>query len=248
MFLVSAKKRRRVGPLPTFLTGYGGFGNSLTPQFTAYATVLMEMGCLFAVANVRGGAEFGEAWHRAAMKQKKQTAIDDFIAASEWLIQRGHTAPAKLAIGGGSNAALLVGAAIVQRPELYNAAICLGPVLDMLRYHLFDQADFWTEEYGSAENKDDFETLLAYSPYHNIRPGVAYPAVLLISGDSDTRCNPMHARKMAARLQASTCSKCPILLDYSSDRGHVPVQPLKRRIEALTDRLAFLSDRLGLDV
>jgi prolyl oligopeptidase len=248
MFLVSQKGRRAAGPLPTFLTGYGGFGSSITPQFTAHSTYLMERGCLFAVANLRGGAEFGEAWHLAAKRQKRQTAIDDFIAAAGWLLAEEHTQAGRLAIGGGSNAGLLVGAALTQRPDLFRAVICLGPLLDMLRYHLFDTAESWIDEYGNAEIAGDFHALVRYSPYHAVENGTAYPALMLITGDADTRCNPMHARKMAARLQAATSSEHPILLDYRAEWGHTPVQPLTRRINALTDRLAFLCHELGLDV
>ena len=247
MFLVSEKGRRRSGPLPTFLTGYGGFANSITPQFTAYASFLMEQGFLFAVANLRGGAEFGKDWHEAAKRHKRQNAIDDFIAAAEWLIAHGEAAPGKIAIGGGSNAGLLVGAALTQRPDLFRAVISLGPLLDMLRYHKFDQASLWEDEFGSAEIADDFPYLRAYSPYHNVRPDVRYPAVLFISGDADTRCNPMHARKMTAALQAATSSGHPVLLDYKSTWGHVPVQSLTTRIESLSDRLAFICHELGVN-
>jgi prolyl oligopeptidase len=244
LFLV-AQKGQFARSLPTFLTGYGGFGTSLTPQFTAYATFLIEHGFLFAVANVRGGSELGEQWHLAAKRQKRQKAIDDFIAAAEWLLSEGHTAPRRMAIGGGSNAGLLVGAALTQRPDLFRAAVCLGPLLDMVRYHRFDQANFWIEEYGCAENESDFHCLLPYSPYHRVKDGVDYPAVLLVSGDADTRCNPLHARKMAGRLQAATSSGNPILLDYRPLWGHMPVQPLSARIEALTDRLGFICHELG---
>jgi prolyl oligopeptidase len=246
MFLVCRKDRRLAGPLPTFLTGYGGFGSSITPKFTAHATCLIERGCLFAVANIRGGAEFGEAWHLAAQRHNRQTAVDDFIAAAEWLLAEGYAERGRMAIGGASNAGLLVGAALTQRPGLFRAAICLGPLLDMLRYHLFDFADKWTGEYGSPQIEKDFHALLRYSPYHAVRRGVPYPAVMLISGGADTRCNPMHARKMVARLQAATCSEHPILLDYRPAWGHVPTQPLSVRTEALTDRLAFLHHELGL--
>ncbi|MCI0724142.1 MAG: prolyl oligopeptidase family serine peptidase [Acidobacteria bacterium] len=248
MFLVSQKGRRRQGPLPTFLTGYGGFGTSITPQFTAYATCLMEQGCLFAVANLRGGSEFGRQWHEAGKRHNRQNAIDDFLAAAEWLVAQGHAAPGRVAIGGGSNAGLLMGAALTQRPDLFRAVVCLGPLLDMLRYQLFDFANMWMDEYGSAENEDDFHHLLAYSPYHRVIDGVAYPAVMLISGDADTRCNPMHTRKMAAKLQAATSSAHAILLDYRTTWGHMPVQPLSSRIEAFTNRLAFLCHELGLNV
>lgn len=248
MFLISQFGRRRSGPLPTFLTGYGGFGVSLTPKFTTYATFLMERGFLVAIANLRGGSEFGEEWHAAAKRHNRQTAFDDFIAAAEWLLAEGHTAEGRIAIGGGSNAGLLVGAALTQRPDLFRAVICLGPLLDMLRYHKFDLAHFSVEEYGSAENQEDFHYLRRYSPYHRVKDGVAYPAVMLISGDADTRCNPMHARKMAARLQTATSSGHPVLLDYKPTWGHMPVQPLSNRIEALTDRLAFICHELGVSV
>ncbi len=154
----------------------------------------------------------------------------------------------RIAIGGGSNAGLLVGAAITQRPDLFRAAICLGPLLDMVRYHFFDSAAGWAEEYGSPEDQDDFQSLLSYSPYHRVLENVPYPAVLLISGDADTRCNPMHARKMAARLQAATSSTRPVLLDYKNQWGHTPVQPFSTKIEALTDRLAFVCHELGVQV
>jgi prolyl oligopeptidase len=162
------------------------------------------------------------------------------------LVRQGHADPARLAIAGGSNAGLLVGAALTQRPELFRAVICLGPLLDMLRYHLFDSAHRWVDEYGSADDHADLLHLTAYSPYHHVADGVAYPAVMLISGDADTRCNPLHARKMAARLQAATNSNRPVLLDYKPRWGHTAAQPLGVRIESLTDRLAFLCHELGI--
>jgi prolyl oligopeptidase len=246
MQLVSQKRRRHAGPLPTFLTAYGGFGKSIAPRYAAYSAYLIQRGCLFAVANLRGGAEFGEQWHLSAKRRNRQNAIDDFVAAAKWLVCAGYTQPGRLAIGGGSNAGLLVGAAFTQRPHAFRAVLCLGPLLDMLRYHLFDFASKWTDEYGSAENAGDFQTLLGYSPYHKVREGISYPAVMFVSGDADTRCNPMHARKMVAKLQAAGSLR-PILLDYRAGWGHTPAQPLTRRIEALTDRLAFLSHELELD-
>lgn len=248
MFLVSKKDVGVKGPRPVFLTGYGGFGTSVIPRFTVYATVLMEMGCVFAVANVRGGSELGKEWHEAAKRHKRQTAIDDFLAAAEWLLAENIALPGKIATGGGSNAGLLVGAALTQRPDLFRAVLCLGPLLDMLRYHKFDLAHYWVEEFGCADREDDFRVLRAYSPYHRIQHGAAYPAVMFISGDADTRCNPMHARKMAARLQAATSSGHAILLDYKPSWGHMPVQPLSTRIEALTDRLLFLCRELDLKI
>jgi prolyl oligopeptidase len=246
LFLAARKDLLQSGPLPTFLTGYGGFGSCVTPRFTAFATFLIEQGLLFAVPAVRGGSELGEQWHRAGRRENRQNSFDDFTAAAEWLISDGRSARGRIAIGGGSNAGLLVGAAVTQRPDLFRAAICLGPLLDMTRYHLFDFAARWAEEYGSPEDEWDLHSLLAYSPYHHVRDGADYPAVLLISGDADTRCNPMHARKMAARLQAANRSGYPILLDYKADWGHTPVQPLSTKIEALTDRLAFIVHELGI--
>jgi prolyl oligopeptidase len=248
LFLAARKDLLHSGPLPTFLTGYGGFGSCVTPRFTAFATFLMEQGFLFTVPALRGGSELGEQWHRAGRRQNRQNSFDDFVAAAEWLIREQRSISGRIAIGGGSNAGLLVGAAVTQRPDLFCAAICLGPLLDMVRYHLFDFAAGWADEYGSPEDQDDFQSLLAYSPYHHVMDRVAYPSVLLISGDADTRCNPMHARKMAARLRAATSSARPVLLDYKTQWGHTPVQPLSTKIEALTDRLAFVCHELGVDV
>jgi len=238
----------RSGLLPTFLTGYGGFGSCVTPRFTAFASFLIEQGFLFAVPALRGGSEFGEEWHLDGRRENRQNSFDDFIAAAEWLISHGRSARGSIAIGGGSNAGLLVGAAITQRPDLFRAAICLGPLLDMTRYHLFDFAAGWVDEYGAPDDEADFHSLFAYSPYHRVQDRTAYPAVLLISGDADTRCNPMHARKMAARLQTANASDHPILLDYKSTWGHTPVQPLSTKIEALTNRLAFICHELGIHV
>jgi prolyl oligopeptidase len=248
LLLAGKKERLHSGPLPTFLSGYGGFGSCVTPRFTVFATFLMDQGFLLAVPALRGGSELGEQWHRAGMLGNRQNAFDDFIVAAEWLIAQGRSIPGKIAIGGGSNAGLLVGAAITQRPDLFRAAICLGPLFDMARYHLFNFAAGWSEEYGSPEDQHDCQFLLSYSPYHRVRDGTAYPAVLLISGDADTRCNPMHARKMAARLQAANSSQLPILLDYKPAWGHTPVQPISTRIDALTDRLGFLCRELGVSV
>ncbi len=246
LFLAARRDLLHSGPLPTFLTGYGGFGSCVTPRFTAFATFLIEQGLLFAVPALRGGSELGEEWHRAGKRENRQDSFDDFIAAAEWLISERRSVRSRIAVGGGSNAGLLVGAAITQRPDLFRAAICLGPLLDMTRYHLFDFAAGWAEEYGSPEDEQDFHSLLGYSPYHHVQDGANYPAVMLISGDADTRCNPMHARKMAARLQVANRSEDPILLDYKPDWGHTPVQPLSIKIEALTDRLAFLCHELGV--
>jgi prolyl oligopeptidase len=248
LFLVMPEGCRSSTPSPLFLTGYGGFGSSRTPQYNAYSSFLVEHGFAFALANLRGGGEFGDEWHRAGKRHNRQCAIDDFISAAEWLIAEGYTVPEKLAIGGGSNGGLLVGAALTQRPDLFRVVVSVGPLLDMLRYHLFDAAHYFIDEYGCAENSGDFPHLLAYSPYHNVENGVSYPAVLLVSGNLDRCCNPMHARKMAARLQEASSSGRPILLDCRPEWGHMAGQPLTRRIEALTDRLLFICHEIGVDV
>jgi prolyl oligopeptidase len=248
LFLAAREDLLHSGPLPTFLTGYGGFGSCVTPRFTAFATFLMEQGFLFAVPALRGGSELGEEWHRAGQRENRQNSFNDFMAAAEWLIREQRSIPGQMAIGGGSNAGLLVGAAVTQRPDLFCAAICLGPLLDMTRYHLFDFAAGWADEYGTPEDQEEFKSLFAYSPYHRVLKSIAYPAVLLISGDADTRCNPMHARKMAARLQSATTSIRPVLLYYKTAWGHTPVQPFSTKIEALTDRLVFICHELGVDM
>jgi prolyl oligopeptidase len=248
LFLAARTDLLHCGPLPTFLTGYGGFGSCVTPRFTAFVTFLMEQGFLFAVPALRGGSELGERWHQAGKGEFRQNAFDDFISAAEWLIAHNRSMAGRIAIGGGSNGGLLIGAAITQRPELFRAAICLGALLDMARYHHFDFAASWEDEYGSPLDERDFRFLNAYSPYHRVHDRVSYPAVMCVSGDSDTRCNPMHTRKMVARLQMATGSGLPILLDYQSNWGHTPVQPLTRRVEALTDRLAFVCHEIGINL
>ena len=220
----------------------------MTPQFSVFVAFLIERGCLFALPNIRGGSEFGTEWHNAAKRRNRQVAFDDFIAAAEWLIETGRAESHNLAIFGGSNSGLLVGAAMTQRPDLFRAVVCMVPMLDMLRYHLFDNAYVWQDEFGTADDAKDFAALLNYSPYHNVHEETAYPATMIVSGDSDQNCNPLHARKMTARLQAANASGYPIFLDYSRHRGHSPVLPLSERIEALTDRMAFLCDQLQLTV
>jgi prolyl oligopeptidase len=248
MFLVGRRDVLASDCHPTILTSYGGYGVSMTPQFSVFVAFLIERGCLFALPNIRGGSEFGAEWHKAAKRRNRQTAYDDFLSAAEWLIQTGRTSADKLAIFGGSNSGLLVGAAITQRPELFRAVVCMVPMLDMLRYHLFDNAHVWKEEFGTVDDPDDFAVLAKYSPYHRVRDDVAYPATMIVSGDADRNCNPLHARKMTARLQTASASPHPIFLDYSKFRGHSPVLPLSERIEALTDRMAFLCDQLQLPV
>lgn len=248
MFLAWRKDLAPKSSLPTFQTAYGGFGVAVTPRFTVFTTFLIEHGVLIAVPAIRGGCELGSRWHTAGKLSKRQDSFDDFISAAEWLVSRGWSVAKQLAIGGGSNAGLLVGAAMTQKPQLFRAVICLGPLLDMLRFQRFDAAAKWVGEYGSPDEEADFRWLIAYSPYHHVELNLNYPAVLLISGDADVRCNPMHARKMAARLQVASASGYPVLLDYKAAWGHMPVQPLSTKIDSLADRLAFLCHELGVTV
>jgi prolyl oligopeptidase len=246
MFLVYRAGLRLDGSHPTYLTGYGGFTVSETPAYSARAALWIEKGGVFALPNLRGGGEFGEAWHHAGMLEKKQNVFDDFIAAGEWLVKNRYTRPEKLAIAGGSNGGLLVGAALTQRPDLFCAVVCSVPLLDMLRYQQFLVARFWVPEYGSSEDARQFKTLYAYSPYQHVKPGVSYPAVLFVTGDSDTRVDPLHARKMTALLQASTGSDHPILLHYDTKLGHAGGKPVSKQIDDTTDELMFLFWQLGV--
>jgi prolyl oligopeptidase len=246
MYVAYKKGMKLDGTNPTYLTAYGGFNSSLTPGFSTFAAYWIEQGGVYAVPNLRGGGEFGEKWHEAGMLARKQNVFDDFIGAAEWLIKNKYTSQPKLAIAGGSNGGLLVGAAMTQRPDLYQAVICSYPLLDMIRYDKFLVAKFWVPEYGSAEKEDQFKFLLAYSPYHNVKQGTKYPAVLFVTGDSDTRVAPLHARKMAALMQAMNGSDKPILLHYDTKAGHSGGTPVSKQIEDLTDTLSFLFWQLGV--
>ena len=246
MFVAHRTGLRMDGTNPTYLTGYGGFNSSSTPGFSAQHAVWLERGGVLAVPNLRGGGEFGEAWHRAGMFENKQNVFDDFIAAAEYLIREGYTSPERLAIGGGSNGGLLVGAALTQRPELFRAVLCQVPLLDMLRYENFLVGRYWVSEYGTAQDPEHFGYLRAYSPYHNVREGTAYPAVLFQTGDGDTRVAPLHARKMTALLQRATSSDRPILLRYDTEAGHSGGLPVRKTIEDTTGSLAFVMWQLGM--
>ena len=248
MFLLYGKGTKLDGKNPTLLYGYGGFNVSLTPSFSARAVSWVEQGGVYAVANLRGGGELGEQWHEAGMLENKQNVFDDFYAAARWLIDRGYTNPDRLAIAGGSNGGLLVGAAMTQHPELFRAVVCSYPLLDMVRYHQFLVARFWVPEYGSSEDPEQFNVLRAYSPYHNVKPGTKYPALMLITGDSDTRVDPLHARKMAALMQASSTDDRPMLLHYDTKAGHSRGRPVSTRIEDLAYELGFLYNQLGVKV
>jgi len=228
------------GSHPALLTGYGGFNVSLLPGLNRQAVAWMEEGGVWAMPNLRGGGEFGEAWHRAGMLEHKQNTFNDFIAAAEWLVDSGYTSADRLAIMGGSNGGLLVGAAMTQRPDLFAAVVCTYPLLDMLRYHRFLVAGYWVPEYGSAEDPVQFEYLAGYSPYHRVVRGTRYPAVMLVSGDGDTRVAPLHARKMTARLQFATASRNPVVLLYDAAAGHSAGRPISAIIEEQTAELRFL--------
>ena len=246
MFLVYRGDLEPGHPHPTMLTGYGGFNLSRTPVFTRNIYLWLDHGGLYAVPNLRGGGEYGEEWHQAGMLDRKQNVFDDFIAAAEYLIEEGYTEPARLAISGGSNGGLLVGAALTQHPELFRAVACSVPLLDMLRYHHFLIARLWIPDYGSADDPCQFPFLYAYSPYHHVEEGTAYPAVLLMTADSDTRLDPLHARKMAARLQAATISDRPILLRVETRAGHGAGKPLTKLIDEQTDFWTFVFWQLGV--
>jgi len=240
MFLFHKKGLKLDSSNPVLLTGYGGFDVSETPYYWPLAVLWVEHGGIYADVNLRGGGEFGEAWHHAGMFEKKQTVFDDFFAAAEYLIAQKYTATRKLAILGGSNGGLLMGASITQRPELFRAVVCSYPLLDMLRYQKFLEGPYWVSEYGSSEDLEQFKFLYAYSPYHRVLDGTKYPATLFVTGDGDTRVAPLHARKMAARLQAANGSKNPVLLLYDTKSGHSGGRPVKKTIEEFTDILSFL--------
>lgn len=246
MFLVFKKGLKLDGNRPVFLTGYGGFNLRQTPSFSSTAAFWAEHDGVYALPSLRGGGEFGEKWHQAGMFGNKQNVFDDFIAAAEWLIKNNYTKPKRLAISGGSNGGLLVGAALTQRPDLYQAVVCSYPLLDMVRYHKFLAARYWVTEYGSTDDADQFPYIYKYSPYHNVKAGTKYPAVLLITGDSDTRVAPLHARKMTALLQASTGSDRPVLLHYDTKAGHSGGAPIGKQIDDSTDTLSFLFWQLGI--
>ena len=240
MFLMYRKGTKMDGNNPTLLTGYGGFNINITPYFSASAALWADQGGVFAEPNLRGGGEFGEEWHRAGKLDKKQNVFDDFISAAEWLINNHYTQPSKLAIEGGSNGGLLVGAALTQRPDLFRAVVCAYPLLDMLRYQKFFVAKYWVSEYGSADDPAQFKYLYAYSPYQHVVPGTRYPAVLFVTGDGDTRVAPLHARKMTALLQADTGSDLPVLLHYDTEAGHSQGVSVTKSIDQVTDSLGFL--------
>ncbi len=246
MFVITKKGIKRDGSTPFILYGYGGFSVSLSPYFRSDIYPWLEAGGGFAVPNLRGGGEYGEDWHRGGMLDKKQNVFDDFIAAAEYLIQNGYTKPERLGISGGSNGGLLVGAVMVQRPELFKAVACAVPLLDMVRYHMFGSGKTWISEYGDPEDPEQFKALFAYSPYHKVTPGVRYPATLMLSADSDDRVDPMHARKMAAALQAASASGLPVWLRIEENAGHGGGDMVKKRVTQDAESYGFFMQQLGL--
>ncbi|MGC9503374.1 prolyl oligopeptidase family serine peptidase [Baaleninema sp.] len=246
MFIVHKKGIDRNGNNPTYLYGYGGFNISLTPMFSVGLLVWMELGGVLAIPNLRGGGEYGETWHQAGTKLNKQNVFDDFIAAAEWLIEQRYTASAKLAIGGGSNGGLLVGACMTQRPDLFAAAIPEVGVLDMLRFHKFTIGWAWCSDFGSPDDPEEFKALYAYSPLHNVKSGTAYPATLLITADHDDRVVPAHSFKFAATLQAADAGENPILIRIETKAGHGAGKPTAKRIEEVADKWAFLTQVLEM--
>ena len=246
MFITHKKGLQLDGNNPVLLYGYGGFNISITPTFSVSRVTWMEMGGVLAVANIRGGGEYGERWHKAGTKQNKQNVFDDFIAAAEWLIANKYTSPKKLAIQGRSNGGLLVGACMTQRPDLFGACLPGVGVMDMLRFQKFTAGRFWTDDYGSADVAEEFPALLKYSPYHNIKGGVQYPATLITTADTDDRVVPGHSFKFAAQLQASQSGVAPTLIRIETSAGHGAGKPTAKIIEESSDELAFLVKTLGM--
>jgi prolyl oligopeptidase len=248
MFVTHKRGLKLDGSNPTYLYAYGGFNISLTPTFSVGNLVWLELGGVYAQANLRGGGEYGESWHEAGTFEKKQNVFDDFIAAAEFLIEKGYTRRDKLAIGGGSNGGLLVGAVLNQRSDLFGAALPAVGVMDMLRFHKFTIGWAWVSDYGSAEKADQFETLHAYSPYHNLKPAPYFPATMVTTADHDDRVVPGHSFKYAARLQEVHGDQPrPMLIRIQTDAGHGAGKPTKMLIDEQADRWAFLMANLGMD-
>jgi prolyl oligopeptidase len=248
MFIAHKKGLKKDGNNPTLLYGYGGFAISLTPTFSVSRLAWMEMGGVFAMPNLRGGGEYGEEWHQAGTKLKKQNVFDDFIAAGEWLIANKYTQPSKLAIQGGSNGGLLVGACMTQRPDLFGACLPAVGVMDMLRFHKFTAGRFWVDDYGSADDPEQFKAIRAYSPYQNVKPGTKYPATLVTTADTDDRVVPGHSFKFAAALQAAQAGDAPTLIRIETRAGHGAGKPTTKIIEETSDQWAFLVKVLGMDL
>ncbi len=247
MFIVHKSGLELDGNNPTILYGYGGFNASMTPYFSVGRLVWLENGGVYAVANIRGGDEYGEEWHQQGILDRKQNTFDDFIAAAEWLIAAKFTSTPKLAIEGASNGGLLVAACMIQRPDLFGAVLCRVPVTDMLRYHKFTVGRYWTSDFGNADIPEEFKYLYEYSPLHNVKKGVAYPATLITTADTDDRVVPMHSKKFAATLQAADAGTNPILIRIETKAGHGGGKPTTKRIEEAADIYAFTFKVLGME-
>jgi prolyl oligopeptidase len=247
MFLVGRRGLPRDGSRPVILTGYGGFNVNLTPAFDPASFVLLERGGLVAMPNLRGGGEYGEAWHAAGMLERKQNVFDDFVAAAAWLVESGWTRPSRIAIEGGSNGGLLTAAVMLQQPDRFGAVVCRVPVADMLRYHLFTVGRYWISEYGSADDPTQFGYLLEYSPYHNVRNNRRYPPILITTADTDDRVFPGMALKLAARLQAAPGNHSPALIRIETRAGHGAGKPVAKLIDEDADIFAFVLAALGVD-
>jgi prolyl oligopeptidase len=248
IFLTQRKGLVKDGSQAVLLYGYGGFNMPMTPVFSVARVAWLELGGVLAVANLRGGGEYGQDWHKAGTKLKKQNVFDDFIAAAEWLIQNKYTCPEKLAIQGGSNGGLLVGAVMTQRPELFGACLPAVGVMDMLRFHKFTAGRFWVDDYGSSDNQEEFQALYAYSPYHALlKAGKrAYPATLITTADTDDRVVPGHSFKFAAALQAAQTGPAPVLIRIETRAGHGAGKPTAKMIEEVADQWAFLVKNLKI--
>ena len=246
MFLIHKKGLAKDGNRPVYLYAYGGFNVNQTPGFSGTRYVFLEKDGIVAIPNLRGGGEYGEAWHQAGMREKKQNVFDDFIAAAEWLVASGYTKRDRLAIGGGSNGGLLVSAVMMQRPDLYGAVICQVPVADMLRYQRFTVGRYWISEYGSAEVAEDFPFLYKYSPLHNVREGVSYPATIITTADTDDRVDPGHSKKLAARLREAQAGDEPILIRVETKAGHGAGKPTAKILDEQADVWTFLFSQLGM--
>ena len=248
MFIAHRTGLQLNGDTPALLYGYGGFNIAITPRFSISRVAWMEMGGIFALANIRGGGEYGDDWHKAGTKLKKQNVFDDFIAAGEYLVAERYTRPAKLAVMGGSNGGLLVGAVVNQRPDLFAAGLPAVGVMDMLRFHKFTAGRFWTDDYGSSDNPDEFKALLAYSPYHNLKDGTKYPAIMVTTADTDDSVVPGHSFKYAARLQEAQAGSAPVMIRIETRAGHGSGKPTDLIIGEVADEWAFLADNLGLEL
>lgn len=247
MFIIHDKDLTLTNDAPTLLYGYGGFDVSMNPYFSKTVIPWLKVGGVYAVANIRGGGEYGREWHEAARLEQKQNSYSDFIAAGEWLIDNKYTSSGKLAIMGGSNGGLLVGAAITQRPDLWQAAVCAVPLLDMIRYHKFSIARLWIPEFGSADDPEQFKFIYTYSPYHNVKSYTDYPATMFTTSEYDSRVDPMHACKMTALLQKKNIGNRPIILRYESSAGHGKGKPASKDIDSRTDQISFLLWQLGVE-